>query len=97
MSELVAEEKTNIKASLKNDKFVSLTASASLGDVVKTYRSNLELVKVFTGKGGVYERRVSPTVLIRKTYPAGKLFKKTNSNAMIFIPEEQYHATDQTT
>lgn len=76
-----------VKATPKNKEFLELVSDAEKGDVVKTDQADLELVQVFT-QPGVYERRVSPTVLIRREFGVGKLFKKKGSNVLVFVPKK---------
>lgn len=89
---LTPANKGRTKANLRNNAFLNLASQAKRGDVVETDQADLELVEEFDEEGGTYERRVSPTVILRKDYPEGKLFKKHNSNMMLFVPKEQYNA-----
>ena len=86
---ITASNRKLVKASLKNKEFLSMSKQAKKGDVLEIDDAELELVEDFTDMVGIYENRISPTVIIRKEFEDGKLFRKHGSNVLVFVPTEK--------
>ena len=77
-----------IIANFDNQPFLNAVKNATTGDIIAEKFGNLEVKGIYDNQGGVYEERLSPTVLYRKRFENGVLLKKTGTTTFIFVPRE---------